>query len=144
MARQRLIYVQSESYGSGNPQQTLENAPQAAYDDHRYLKHANPAIDASPSAYLDASCHDDRRRESPLIVGEWSLSPPDKVQGNSEWDPSSNVDFYKKWWAAQVKAYEKTEGWFFWSWKSQLGDYRWSYQGRPRRQDMLRADADSM
>lgn len=65
-----------------------------------------------------------------MIVGEWSLSPPDDVQWSSEWDPSSNVDFYKKWWAAQVMAYEKTEGWFFWSWKSQLGDYRWSYQGR--------------
>ena len=24
-------------------------------------------------------------------------------------------------------AYEKQEGWIFWAWKAELGDYRWSY-----------------
>jgi glucan endo-1,6-beta-glucosidase len=32
--------------------------------------------------------------------------------------------------AAQVKGYEKTtSGWTFWSWKTTLGDYRWTYKG---------------
>ena len=100
-----------------------------AYDDHRYLKYAYPTIPVSPAAYLNASCHDDRSGDSPLVVGEWSLSPPTDVQDTPDWAPDSNVEFYKKWWAAQVMSYEQQHGWVFWSWKAQLNDYRWSYKG---------------
>lgn len=32
--------------------------------------------------------------------------------------------------AAQMKGFEKTTGgWTFWSWKTTLGDYRWTYKG---------------
>lgn len=43
--------------------------------------------------------------------------------------PSTQQTFYADWFAAQINAYEAdTLGWIFWTWKSQLGDYRWSYQ----------------
>src|SRR4051812_16239942 len=69
----------------------------------------------------------------PTIVGEFSLSVPDNVQWNGDWHPDSNKDFYNRWFAAQIIRYERdTNGWIFWSWKTQLGDYRWSYQGMSR------------
>jgi len=69
--------------------------------------------------------------ETPTVVGEFSLSVPDSVQWSSGWDPSTQQSFYSQWFAAQVLNYEQdTNGWIFWTWKSQLGDYRWSYQGK--------------
>jgi hypothetical protein len=66
----------------------------------------------------------------PTIIGEFSLSVPDNVQWNGDWHPDSNKAFYSQWFAAQIMSYERdTNGWIFWSWKTQLGDYRWSYQG---------------
>jgi hypothetical protein len=70
--------------------------------------------------------------DTPTIVGEFSLSVPDDVQWTSTWNPSTQQAFYSQWFAAQVSKYEAdTNGWIFWTWKSQLGDYRWSYQGEP-------------
>jgi hypothetical protein len=116
-------------WGSGNPNQYLSNTYFTAYDDHRYLKWTS--TDVSQYGYISESCHDNRASDglTPTIVGEWPLSPPDNVQWTSDWDPSSNTHFYRQWFAAQVLSYEKyTNGWIFWSWKTQLGDYRWSYQ----------------
>jgi hypothetical protein len=64
-------------------------------------------------------------------VGEWSLSVADDVQYGGELDPSSYgaIQWYQQWWAAQVIAYEQQQGWIFWSWKADLNDWRWSYQG---------------
>lgn len=101
-----------------------------AYDDHRYLKWSG--ITTSMSSYLHDSCTNNQASDgdTPVIVGEFSLSVPDDVQWTSAWDPSTQQAFYKQWFAAQVLTYEKdTNGWIFWTWKSQLGDYRWSYQG---------------
>ena len=54
---------------------------------------------------------------------------PDDVQWTSAWDLSTQQAFYSQWFAAQVTKYEQdTNGWIFWAWKSQLSDYRWSYQ----------------
>ena len=125
-----MSHMQDKSFGSGDPTTDLSDQTYAAYDDHRYLKYANPPIDENPPAYLQASCNDNPSDgESPLVVGEWSLSPPTDVQDTPTWAPDSNGDFYKKWWAAQVMSYERQQGWVFWSWKAELGDYRWSYQG---------------
>ena len=124
-----LTLLQDKSWDAGDPTTSLANAMYAAYDDHRYLKNANPPIEVEPSAYLEASCKDNRDGEKPMIIGEWSLSPPTDVQYTSDWAPASNVNFYKKWWEAQVLSYEGQNGWLFWSWKAQLNDYRWSYKG---------------
>jgi hypothetical protein len=115
-------------WGSGDPNQYLNDLYYAAYDDHRYLKW-DTSVDVSHDSYISDSCNDNRDSNTPTIVGEWSLAVPDDVQSTSNWDPSSNTDFYKKWFAAQVHSYEKQQGWVFWTWKAQLNDYRWSYQG---------------
>jgi aryl-phospho-beta-D-glucosidase BglC (GH1 family) len=126
------IQVMSSQWGSGDPNSALTDAQFMAYDDHRYLKW-DSSVPVSQSAYISESCTDNRNpnNQSSTIVGEFSLSVPDNVEWTSAWNPSSiaNTAFYKKWFAAQVTSYEAhTSGWIFWTWKSQLGDYRWSYQ----------------
>lgn len=95
-----------------------------------YLKW-DTSVTVSQSGYLTNTCNDNRNsdNETPTIVGEFSLSVPDDVQWTSAWDPSMQQAFYSQWFAAHVTKYEEyTNGWIFWAWKSQLGDYRWSYQ----------------
>ncbi|KAL9578986.1 MAG: hypothetical protein Q9203_006893, partial [Teloschistes exilis] len=134
------IQMMNTKWGSGDPHQYLTDDYFAAYDDHRYLKWSNddginsPGTGQTPAAYLRESCHDDRGGNWPTIVGEFSLS----VADNLEWSnpafapPDAHVDWYKKWFAAQIKAYEKQDGWIFWSWKANWiggrNDWRWSYE----------------
>lgn len=86
-------------------------------------------------AYLAASCNDDLSGNWPVIIGEWTLSVATSVEWSTEFDPTQPgaVEWYQLWWAAQVMAYEKQEGWIFWSWKANwiggMNDWRWSYQG---------------
>ncbi|KAH8889306.1 glycoside hydrolase [Thozetella sp. PMI_491] len=116
-------------WGSGSPSEFIPSSHFVAYDDHRYLKW-DPSVAVSHESYIQTSCRDNRSGpDSPTIVGEFSLSVPDDVAWSDGWHPSKNVDFYKKWFAAQVTAYEtRASGWVFWTWKSELGDYRWSYK----------------
>lgn len=121
------LLAMNDNWGSGNPTEWM-NGWYVAYDDHRYLKY-DTSVGVSQSAYLSASCNDASQSDSPGIVGEFSLSPPDDVQWTNAWTPSTNTAFYAKWFAAQVSSYEAHNlGWFFWSWKTELGDYRWSYK----------------
>lgn len=122
------VQMMNEKWGSGDPTESLSDTSHAAYDDHRYLKW-DSSVEVNKDSYISASCSDDRGGNAPTIVGEWSLSVPDDVEGSSDWDPESNTDFYAKWFAAQVIAYEKQLGWVFWTWKAELDDYRWSYKG---------------
>lgn len=85
-------------WGAGNPKEFLDDDAFAAYDDHRYLKWSEVPTDKD--SYIDASCNDDRGGDSPLVAGEWSLSVNSDVEGNSDWNPSTNQDFYTKWFAA--------------------------------------------
>ncbi|KAL4778503.1 glucan endo-1,6-beta-glucosidase B [Aspergillus varians] len=121
------IQMMNQNWGSGDPTESLSDTEYAAFDDHRYLKY-DTSVDVNKDSYISASCNDDLGGNSPTVVGEWSLSPPDDVEGTSEWSPENNKDFYKKWFAAQAIAYEKQAGWVFWSWKAELDDYRWSYK----------------
>ncbi|KAI9729166.1 MAG: hypothetical protein M1834_007073 [Cirrosporium novae-zelandiae] len=121
------IQMMNTKWGSGSPSEYLTDDYFAAYDDHRYVKW-DSSVTVSQSSYLSNSCNDDRGGDSPTIVGEWSLSPPDDVEWTTDWNPSTHESFYQNWYAAQVMTYEKQDGWVFWAWKSQLGDYRWSYQ----------------
>ena len=134
--------IQNTKWGSGDPNQYLPSNPSfAAYDDHRYIKYSDddgvndPTTGNSPTAYLNLSCHDDRGGDSPTIVGEFSLS----VANDLEWNdpdfapPDDHVEWYRTWFAAQILAYERQVGWFFWSWKAGYiggrNDWRWSYMG---------------
>jgi len=135
VAKDQQVHIQmmDQKWGSGNPNEFLPDQTfwHAAYDDHQYVKYTSAQV--SHQGYLDFSCADDRSGNWPVIVGEWSLSVNNDVEGNSDWDPNNaaNKDFYKKWFAAQIMAYEKGQaiGWTFWSWStSGLNDPRWDYQ----------------
>jgi glucan endo-1,6-beta-glucosidase len=134
MPENKILHVQmmGSKWGSGNPTEFLTNAKSVAFDDHRYVKW-DSSVPLDQETYVSTSCRDNRNGDSggPTIVAEWSISPPDKVEHTDAWRPDLHRDFYKRWFAAQVKAYETfTEGWVFWTWKAQLGDYRWSYKGK--------------
>lgn len=126
------IQMMNSKWGSGDPTQYLTDNYFAAYDDHRYLKY-DSSINPTQSNYIAASCADDRGGNWPTIVGEWSLSVnPDHENSDPAFYPvSNNKAFYTKWFNAQVHAYEKQDGWVFWSWKtSGLNDPRWDYQSK--------------
>ena len=114
-------------WGSGDPTQYLSDNYFAAYDDHNYVGF-NPEVNPTQADYLAYSCNDDRGGNWPVIVGEWSMTVQNG-QDSQFWPISDNLDFYQKWFNAQVRAYEKQDGWVFWSWKTNLGDPRWDYQG---------------
>ncbi|KAL8370381.1 hypothetical protein RB595_000653 [Gaeumannomyces hyphopodioides] len=136
------IQMMNSLWGPENPGEFLSSKYFLAYDDHRYLKWAFP--NSSPSDYISTSCRDNRAApgEADTIVGEWSISVPDDKEDDGEW-AKSNTEFYKKWFAAQVIAYERhTLGWIFWSWKKE-GDYRWSYQDAVR-QGIVPRDLNSV
>ncbi|KAJ5084889.1 glucan endo-1,6-beta-glucosidase B [Penicillium alfredii] len=122
------IQMMDKLWGSGDPTEHLDDQYYAAYDDHRYYKW-DKSVETTHDNYISTSCKDKRDSNSPTIVGEWSLAVPKSMDKASDWQPnSSNADFYRKWFAAQVHSYEQGQGWVFWTWKSQLNDYRWSYQ----------------
>lgn len=124
------IAMMSKGWNGGDPQQYLSNSDQSnlLYDDHRYIKWAT-SVEQSQDGYLDTSCHDNRDgQNTPLIVGEWSLSPADNVRSNAGFLVNNNKDFYKGWFAAQAKSFESQYGWIFWTWKANLNDPRWSYK----------------
>lgn len=136
VASEKALHIQMMNtlWGSGKPTEFLDgNDDKLAFDDHRYVKY-DSSVDVNHDAYIQASCKDDRSSDDdngPTIVGEWSLSVPDNVEKNDDWSADNNKDFYTKWFAAQVHAYETSaQGWVFWTWKANLGDYRWSYKGK--------------
>ncbi|KAJ3107438.1 hypothetical protein HK100_003582 [Physocladia obscura] len=121
------IQMMGTAWGSGNPTQYLTNNYFAAYDNHRYLKWSTTPT--NQASYIATSCTDDVSGGNwPIVVGEFSLSVPDAVQDTAAWATASQQAFYTNWFAAQVKSYETQLGWIFWSWKTDLGDYRWDYQ----------------
>ena len=118
----------NELWFAGDPNQffDLANTVSLAYDDHRF---AFPLFASAKSKRRTYTIYRNSDNDTPTIVGEFSLSVPDDVQWTPDWDPSTQQSFYRQWFAAQVTKYEQdTNGWVFWTWKSQLGDYRWSYQ----------------
>lgn len=60
------------------------------------------------------------------------------VADDAEWGDEFTLNrtdaaaWYRRWWAAQVIAYEKQAGWIFWTWKANwIGgrdEWRWAYQ----------------
>ena len=124
------ITMMSKAWGGGDPQQNLGNADQSSllFDDHRYIKWA-PGVQQTRDGYLQTSCSDNRNgQNTPLIVGEWSLSVADAVQASPAFDVTASKDWYKSWFAAQARSYETQMGWVYWTWKANLGDPRWSYK----------------
>jgi aryl-phospho-beta-D-glucosidase BglC (GH1 family) len=127
---QRLhIQMMGTDWGSGNPTANIADLTNIAYDDHVYVEYTY-GVPQTTAGYLNFSCSGKGSSYGPTIVSEWSLAVNVALEQTNEWDPSTNVDWYRKWWAAQVMAYEKGAGWVFWTWKTtgSLNDPRWDYQ----------------
>ncbi|KAJ6437124.1 C6 zinc finger domain-containingprotein [Purpureocillium lavendulum] len=126
------IQFMSKAWGSGDPTSALPSTDDAAFDDHRYYKW-DSSVQKSKDGYIGAACGD--KREDGVIVGEWSISVADDVESNDEFgirDRPDQVDWYKRFWAAQVQAFEKSAGWVFWTWKCNwingFDEWRWCYK----------------
>ena len=125
-----VIQFMSDAWGSGDPTTSIDKQ-NTAYDDHRYVKWATNQ-QQNKEAYKQTSCNDNRAENGlSMVIGEWSMSAPldDKQQGSADWDPAQNHDWYKGWFAAQANSYAKsTNGWIYWTWKTETKDPRWDYQ----------------
>ncbi|KAK7951937.1 uncharacterized protein PG986_007665 [Apiospora aurea] len=121
-------------WDSGDPNSDLPSDSRVMFDDHNYVGEAIPQKDNAKQAdYMWYTCKDDNRLtddDTPKAVGEFSLTVKGSIENNSEFDPhkGQNYAFYRQWWGAQQRLYEKTNGWIFWTWKTQLGNPRWDYQ----------------
>ncbi|KAI9889687.1 MAG: hypothetical protein M1814_005088 [Vezdaea aestivalis] len=124
------VQFMDKMWRSGDATQALPKDDSIAFSDHNYIKYANPG--PHQQDYISASCRDNRMADgqAPKIVDEWSLSIADDLERNPEFAANAgNKDFYSRWFSAQIQTYEKqTNGWVFWSWRNELGDYRWSYK----------------
>lgn len=123
----------NKNWGSGDPTTALPSGyTDVLGDSHDYVKYTS-GVTQDRDGYLSFSCSDDVSGSIPVIVGEWSLSVADDVQDTDEFSTSTQSAWYGQWFSAQIQAYEKVNGWIFWSWKTELGDYRWGYQVRHHR-----------
>ncbi|KAF1931745.1 glycoside hydrolase family 5 protein [Didymella exigua CBS 183.55] len=127
------VQMMDSTWGAGNPRRNMpKGAHGLGFDNHRYLTYSN--VPVTKKDYMNASCSDTFPSpvgKKSLVVGEWSLAIKQEKEWSDEFSPlnEKNHDWYTRWWAAQVRAYEKQKGWVFWSWKTELGgDWRWSYQ----------------
>jgi glucan endo-1,6-beta-glucosidase len=134
--RQLHVQYMSEAWGAGDPTSALpaETGP-LGFDDHRYLKWDTSVV-RTREGYIQAACSDNRGGDD-VLVGEWSISVADDVEHSPEFsiDADANngaVDWYRRFWAAQVTAYERSGGWVFWTWRCNwIGardEWRWCYQ----------------
>ncbi|KAM0198993.1 hypothetical protein ACHAPI_003437 [Fusarium lateritium] len=124
-----LNISQGKSWGSGDPRSSLPDEDTVFFDAHRYLSFDN-RIAGNKKAYIQTACRDDMGRH--VFVGEWSLSVNSTLKNTNEFKVDGQETWYKAYWAAQAESFEKSDGWFFWSWKcdGKLGkeDWRWCYQ----------------
>ncbi|KAJ8518078.1 hypothetical protein ONZ45_g4797 [Pleurotus djamor] len=116
-----------------NPADAAAGGPQA-YDNHLYYSFGGVA-DANPDAYLTSICNLNRVEadaallNTPLWFGEWALST----------QFAATDGFLRQWADAQKLAYNKGQGWIFWSFKIEksplAGDMarQWSYTEGVRR-----------
>ncbi|OTA94889.1 glycoside hydrolase family 5 protein [Hypoxylon sp. CO27-5] len=125
--------LNDKSWGSGDPSSHLPDKTLALYDDHRYYKW-DGSVQTTKDGYISAACNDNRGG-SDVIVGEWSISVADSVESNDEFgikNRPDQVDWYRKYWAAQVQTFEKSGGWVFWAWKCNwiggMDEWRWCYK----------------
>ncbi|RGP63780.1 hypothetical protein FSPOR_8387 [Fusarium sporotrichioides] len=123
------IQFMGKSWGSGDPRTYLPDDEHVFFDAHRYLSFDN-RIAGNKKAYIQTACKDDMGRH--VFVGEWSLSVNSTLKNTDEFKVNGQETWYKAYWAAQAESFEKSDGWFFWSWKcdGELGkkDWRWCYQ----------------
>jgi len=119
-------------WGAGDPASSLPADSAVMFDDHNYVGGAVTAThpNAKQADYMYYTCYlDDRLADgdTPKLVGEWSLTVNNEYSTEFDWKNEANVPFYRQWFVAQQRLYERTNGWIFWSWRTQLNDPRWDY-----------------
>ncbi|KAH6893337.1 glycoside hydrolase superfamily [Thelonectria olida] len=121
------IQFMGTSWGSGDPRTNLTDTSHAFFDAHRYLSF-DSRIAGTKEAYISAACADDMG--SDVFVGEWSLSVNSTLKNTAEFSIDGQETWYRSYWAAQAQSFEKSDGWFFWSWKCDGtgDDWRWCYK----------------
>ncbi|KAF9771352.1 hypothetical protein IL306_011011 [Fusarium sp. DS 682] len=123
------IQYMGKGWGSGDPREYLPDDDLIFFDAHRYLSFDN-RIAGNKKAYIQTACKDNMGQH--VFVGEWSLSVNSTLKNTDEFKIAGQETWYKSYWAAQAESFEKSDGWFFWSWKcdGNLGkkDWRWCYQ----------------
>jgi hypothetical protein len=130
---QRLhVQFMDQLWGAGNPKSNLPSDGNIIFDDHNYVGGAVTAThpDAKQADYMYYTCYLDNRLsdgDTPKIVQEWSLTVNNEYSTEFDWNNPSNTAFYKQWFIAQQRLYEQTNGWIFWTWRTQLNDPRWDY-----------------
>lgn len=72
---------------------------------------------------LDHKTFEEYGRKERLLIGEWSLSMP----FNQDVNELEKECYYRAFAATQLIAYEKTDGWFFWSYKTENRP-NWSFR----------------
>jgi hypothetical protein len=130
---QRLhVQFMDQLWGAGNPKSNLPSDSNIIFDDHNYVGGAVTAIHANAKQgdYMYYTCYNDNRLtdgDTPKIVQEFSLTVNNGGSSEFDWGKSQNVAFYEQWFIAQMRLYEQTNGWIFWTWKTELNDPRWDY-----------------
>jgi glucan 1,3-beta-glucosidase len=71
------------------------------------------------------------------VIGEFSLEtnttsssphPPHRTQNNNNKPSQSQRTWYRLLFEAQIAAYSNSEGWYFWTWKTEHEIDTWSYR----------------
>lgn len=126
------IQFMDTAWRSGDPRQAVGNQSSVVYDGHIYVRWS-PEIIPTHESYISSSKSRNVSADgtTPKVIGEWSLSPLIAAENSTDFEVASgkNSKFYTQWFNAQIQSFEKTLGWVFWSWKTEMvGDFRWDYQ----------------
>lgn len=126
------VQFMDKSWSAGDPKQAVGNQTSVVYDGHVYVRWS-PEIIPTHASYIASSSSRNVSADgtTPKVIGEWSLSPLIAAENSTDFEVASgkNSEFYTQWFNAQVQSFEKTLGWVFWSWKTEMvGDFRWDYQ----------------
>lgn len=99
----------------------------AFFDAHRYLSFDKRINPMNKKGYITTACKDNMGQN--VVVGEWSLSVNSSLKHTDEFKYQGQESWYRAYWAAQAQAFERSDGWIFWSWKCDgTGDWRWCYK----------------
>jgi glucan endo-1,6-beta-glucosidase len=118
--------IQGTSWGSGDPREYLPSTEFAFFDAHRYLSF-DKRVPGNKNGYITTACADYMGEN--VVVGEWSLSVNSTLKNTDEFKIWGQSTWYRAYWAAQAESFEKSNGWFYWSWKCDgTDDWRWCYR----------------
>ncbi|KDQ12583.1 glycoside hydrolase family 5 protein [Botryobasidium botryosum FD-172 SS1] len=131
----------------------MSGSNNVALDTHQYQVFSDDQVAMSYDDHVNAACALGQGLASftqnnfPVVVGEWTTAPTDcatylngrgvsarydnigdcsTVTGSYSNFSSDYIAFMRKFWEAQVTAYEQGGGWIYWTWKNEEAD-DWSY-----------------